>query len=152
MFFATCVQRSPDTFTTRPTFGRLTECLASSSSTFKTPQYEYDNFLKTNHSKYDFTFGPWNCHSAGSKSCSLHNYISHQQFVFFCLTETWLGTAIDETILRELLPPGYNIHHQPWLGGKAGRGVALLYKENINVVRTHKDIYFSTFEFLRMCL
>ena len=66
----------------------------------------------------------------------------------FGLTETWLGTDIDKTILKELLPPGYSIHRQPRLGGKTGGGVALLYKENINVVRSHKDIYFSTFEFL----
>ena len=100
------------------------ECLASSLPVFKTPKWKDDNFVKNNVSKYEFSFGLWNCHSAGSKSCSLHDYITNHQFGLFGLTETWLGTDIDKTILKELLPPGYSIHHQPRLGGKSGGGAS----------------------------
>ena len=52
-----------------------------------------------------------------------------------------------KAILNELLPPGSKIHPQPRLGEKAG-GVALLYKEYINVIRSHSDVYSSSFEHL----
>ena len=62
----------------------------------------------------------------------MHDFITEEQFGMFGLTETWLGTDIDKTVLRELLPPGYKIHHQPRLG-KTG-GVALIYKQNITEI------------------
>ena len=67
----------------------------------------------------------------------------------FC-REQILGTDTDtdKAILKEFLPPGYMIHHQPRLGEKAGGGVDLLCKENI--IRSHSDVYSSSFEHFGM--
>ena len=91
--------------------------LITSSSAFRTPKWQ-NNILEISDNNNDFLFGLWNCHSAGSKFCSLRDYITSQQIGMFGLTETWLSTDIDKAILKKLLPPGYKIHHQPRLGKK----------------------------------
>ena len=54
------------------------------------------------------------------------------------ITETWLKTDDDLTTKMEP-PPIYNIHSTPRTTGKQGGGLALVYKNHINV--THKGNY-----------
>ena len=47
---------------------------------------------------------------------------------------TWL--KIDDLTMKMVPPPNYNIHSTPRTTGKQGGGLALVYKNHINV--THK--------------
>ena len=51
------------------------------------------------------------------------------------ITETWLKIDDDQMVP----PPNYNIHSTPRTTGKQAGGLALVYKNYINV--THKGIY-----------
>ena len=84
----------------------MSECLGI--STFRTPKWDNSNFLE----------------AANNKNALNMLKLSANNFKCLGFTETWLATEIDRAILRELLPPGYKIHHQPRLGGPS-----ILHKE-----------------------
>ena len=54
------------------------------------------------------------------------------------ITETWLKID-DDLTMKMVPPPNYNIHSTPRTTGKQGGGLALVYKNHINV--SHKGIY-----------
>ena len=65
----------------------------------------------------------------------MQDFISENNFG---LTETWLGTDTNETVI---------IIYSISLEDRRGGGVAFVYKENIRVINCHQDV-FSSFELL----
>ena len=66
------------------------------------------------------------------------------------ITETWLKSTIDATIVRELTPKGYS--HKPLSrSSRKGGGVALLYKSTIDIKKPVHNVYrtFEHIEYMR---
>ena len=68
-----------------------------------------------------------NARSVRNKAVSIADFVMSQDIDILALTETWLGRDTDKTVLRELVPTGYNILHVPRTDGRRGGGVAFLY-------------------------
>lgn len=76
-----------------------------------------------------------NCRSVKNKALSVGDLITSQDIDVLVLTETWLGTSVDDQVIYEVLPPGYSIHHVPRLD-KRGGGVAVIFKDGLDVKQT----------------
>ena len=80
----------------------------------------------------------------------MNDYITTHNFEIIALCETWLAMSDhDDTCVNGLLPEGYNILRADKDDGRRGRGVAIIYKNNLKIKRT-KSIRYSQFECL-MC-
>ena len=99
------------------------------------------------HISYNISVCSLNPRSVKNKTISLCDYIVSNDFDVIALTETWLGSTIDETCLRELVPNGYSIKHIARNGKKRG-GVALVYKSAITlrIISSTRDNEFKNFE------
>lgn len=74
-----------------------------------------------------------NARSVCNKSTEINDFITSKQLDTLFVTETWLkGNGTDNVILAELLPPHYNILHNPRKHGRGG-GVGIVYREDISV-------------------
>ena len=62
------------------------------------------------------------------------------------LTETWLGSAIDDHVIHELVPRGYEFHAVSRSGGKRGGGVAVLHKSGLKLKKVSPRGHFTHFE------
>jgi hypothetical protein len=62
------------------------------------------------------------------------------------LTETWLGTDVDNIVLGDLIPDGYVFYHVPRQQQRGG-GVALIYNKSLSL-STMKYTIFTNFEHL----
>ena len=90
-----------------------------------------------------------NTQSVKNKSDSLADYICENDCDLFGISETWLGTYVDEHVISEMLPSGYDILHVPRQGRNSGYGgVALVYKRNMSVTLHHSSLTsaFRSFE------
>ena len=93
---------------------------------------------------------PW---SVGNKSTALCHFIIDNDLDVLALTETWLsGDSSDGPTLSNLLPPGYQILHEP--RGSRGGGTAVIHKRSILVKRTgaRSQTQYSSFELLECTL
>lgn len=90
-----------------------------------------------------------NCRSVKNKTLSISDFIASQDIDILALTETWLGTNIDNQVLAELVPPGYDII-QSSRQERRGGGVGVLFKKSLNVkqLASSKDDAFTHFEHL----
>ena len=80
------------------------------------------------------------------------DYIVSQHLDILALTETWLGSAIDDGVLRDLIPVGYNIYHKN-RNNRRGGGIALLFKEGIDITDlTNSDGQLNQFEHMEFSL
>ena len=70
-----------------------------------------------------------NVHSACNKATSLCEYVTENNLDIFAMTETWLK-PIDQSVIAELIPPGYILHNVDRINGRGG-GVAILHRENL---------------------
>ncbi|KAI0220471.1 hypothetical protein LSAT2_028029, partial [Lamellibrachia satsuma] len=59
---------------------------------------------------------------------SVADVVVSRDIDILALTETWLGSVIDDHVVSALVPRGYGFHAVSQLGGKRGSGVAVLYK------------------------
>ncbi|KAK3086528.1 hypothetical protein FSP39_019678, partial [Pinctada imbricata] len=75
-----------------------------------------------------------NCRSVKNKSISISDFIVSNDIDILAVTETWLGTDVDQIVLKELIPDGYTIYHKPRLDRKGG-GVAIIGRQNFKVVK-----------------
>jgi len=62
-----------------------------------------------------------------NKTLAISDYITSNDFDLVALTETWLGTTNNKTVLAELVPSGYKI--SPSRGG----GVAVIHTSSIEI-------------------
>ena len=63
------------------------------------------------------------------------------------LTETWLGTDVDNIVLGDLIPDGYDLYHVPRQHQRGG-GVALIYNKSLSLNKMKQDTIFTNFEHL----
>ena len=62
------------------------------------------------------------------------------------LTETWLGTDVDNIVLGDLIPDGYDFYHVP-RQHQRGAGVTLIYNKSLMKLMK-SDTTFTNFEHL----
>ena len=77
-------------------------------------------------------------------SIFISDYITSNSFDILAITETWLSKSGDSKIcLKELNPKEYKIFHTPRQSGKAGGGVAIVYRNTISarVCRVFHKVY-----------
>ena len=63
------------------------------------------------------------------------------------LTETWLGTDVDNIVLGDLIPDGYDLYHVPRQHQRGG-GVALIYNKSLSLNKMKPDTILTNFEHL----
>lgn len=118
------------------------------------PSVLHANLIRPTMVTYSKTVVPLNlislnCRSVKNKALSISDFITSKDIDILALTETWLGTNIDNQVLAELIPPGYDIilnSRQERRGG----GVGVLFKKNLNVrqLASSQDDVFTHFEHL----
>ena len=95
-----------------------------------------------------------NCQSLGKgplgKGPLLNSHTVDKKLDLFCLTETWL-TDKDDTVIAELMPPGYEFKHLPRPGTKRGGGVGLLFRNTLQWSKASSHC-FNSFEHLDQTL
>ena len=91
-----------------------------------------------------------NCRSVSNKTIAIADLITSRDVDIMAITESWLGTVIDKQILRELVPKGYSISHVPRASGCKGGGVALIFKNSIQLSKPRdiSDHKFTQFELI----
>ena len=68
-----------------------------------------------------------NVRSVKNKALSVADMVISRDIDILALTETWLGSAIDDHVIHELVPRGYEFHAVSRSGGKRGGGVVVLH-------------------------
>lgn len=93
-----------------------------------------------------------NCRSVKNKALSVCDFVTSQDIDILAITETWLGSNIDESVIQELVPTGYKIlHHSRY--GRRGGGIALLFKSNINIKQLPcSESNYTHFEHMEFCV
>ena len=69
-----------------------------------------------------------NVRSVKNKALSVADMVISRDIDILALPETWLGSAIDDHVIHELVPRGYEFHAVSRSGGKRGGDVAVLHK------------------------
>ena len=80
-----------------------------------------------------------NCRSVKNKALSICDLIVSNRVDIMAITETWLGSDVDNIVMSELVPNGYDIYHVPRKTRKGG-GVALIYN---NIVAAFRGMHVS---------
>ena len=62
------------------------------------------------------------------------------------LTETWLGSVVDNQVIAQLVPDGYKFHTASRPAQKRGGGVAVIYKSGLKVESVSNRNKFTHFE------
>lgn len=73
-----------------------------------------------------------NCRSVKNKSLSINDFVVSNDIDILAITETWLGSTVDGSVMKELVPSGYKILYKS-RNDRRGGGIALLFKTNIDV-------------------
>jgi hypothetical protein len=115
----------------------------------------HKNMVKIKYESFNNSFNQKKLHvcslnprSVKNKALSINDYIVSNDFDLCALTETWLGSSIDNICISELVPAGYSFEHVPRCGSKRGGGIGLIYKSSITVTvaksnPTHKFDHFE---------
>ena len=88
-----------------------------------------------------------NCRSVKNKTLAIVDFIQSHNADLLAITETWLGSEIDKSVISDITPQGYGIHHVS-RHGKKGGGVALVYNSNLEVKSIRNEDKWSNFELL----
>ena len=91
-----------------------------------------------------------NVRSVNNKAALISDLIVDNAYDIVGLTETWLSSEGCESILGELTPDGYSIHHIPRLSGRGG-GLALIYRSTLKLTPA-TDNTADTFENLEVLI
>ena len=67
-----------------------------------------------------------------NKALSICDHIISNNIDIMTLTETWLGTDVDNIVLCDLIPDGYDFYHVPRQHQRGGR-VALIYNKSLSL-------------------
>jgi len=93
-----------------------------------------------------------NCRSVKNKSLSISDYVVSNKLDIFALTETWLGSSIDESVKQELIPTSYNFL-QLNREHRRGGGIALMFKKGIDIeYLPNNDLHIDQFEHMDFSL
>ena len=92
------------------------------------------------------TFCLLNTRSVRNKTTDIREYITEKHIDCLCITETWL-TESDTVKINNMTPIGYTTKHQPREGGRVG-GVAVVFKNSMNLMLSPKCVKSSTFEYM----
>ena len=88
-------------------------------------------------------FGLINARSVKNKTTAISNYITDNDLDIIAVTETWLGSDGRDCVVEgNMCPSGFKLVHVPRSHMRGG-GVALIYKENLNIVQTPCKTYVS---------
>ena len=93
-------------------------------------------------------FGCLNVQSVKNKTLSIEDFIKAENFDLLAITETWLGGALDQKCINELLPDGYFIKSVPILTKTKGGGVAFVYINSIKISVIPSRMKYAQFEYL----
>ena len=94
-----------------------------------------------NKTKY-VQVGLLNCQSVCNKRDQLRNVIYEHDLDIALLTETWLKTEGDDSIIADLTPQNYSFNHKPRTSGSRDGGVAVLAKNELQFTET--DLFIET--------
>ena len=125
---------------------------ARNDSKSRTLTLNLTNLLRINKTPVDSEEKNWsftllNPRSVKNKTLSINDFILDSNIDLLALTETWLGTNIDKTVLSELTPNTHKIHCVSRQGQRGG-GTAVVYNTNINVNLVKSPTNFTHFELL----
>ena len=85
-----------------------------------------------------------NARSVKNKTLYLNDYIATHEYDLIAISETWfMDSDSNEVYINALLPAGYGIKHMDRDGG----GVALIYKQSINIQKTERMKYTQSNEY-----
>lgn len=99
------------------------------------PKLQYlSSFQRTScdNSSRDVSLFSLNCRSVKNKALSVCDSILSNKVDIFALTETWLGSSVDKSVISELKPDGYSIHHVS-RQSQRGCGVAIVFNSDLKV-------------------
>lgn len=82
-----------------------------------------------------------------NKAISICDHIISDDIDVIALTETWLGTDVDNAVLQDLVPNGFDVIHNLRVNLKGG-GVAIIFRKNIKMTKYHMNKTFTQFEHL----
>ena len=89
-----------------------------------------------------------NARSVCSKAEQIAEFIADNDADVCLITETWLRNGDQDNLtIQQLTPTGYSIHHAPRLTRRGG-GVAVLFKDTLNLTKEQNDCSFNTFELI----
>ena len=100
-------------------------------------------------SSVNLTFGMLNTRSVVNKAPLLHSLIADHDLSLLALTETWIETDDPTVFKNDPAPPGYQITHVPRENPDQARGsgLAIDYRDSINVSPRNHNIAHTSFEF-----
>ena len=103
---------------------------------------------KVTHTKHNLTVCSFNPRSVKNKTLSLSDFILSHDLDIVALTETWLGCAVDNVCIGELVPPGYRMESVPRQDGRQGGVVAVLHRSDLSlkILNSTSDKLYNTFE------
>ena len=84
--------------------------------------------------------------SVKNKTLSVADMVISRYIDILALTEIWPGNAIDDHVIHELVPRGYEFHAVSRSGGKRGGGVGLLHKSGMKLKKVSPPGHFTHFE------
>ena len=87
-----------------------------------------------------------NVRSVKTKALSVADMVISRYIDILALTEAWLGSAIDDHVIHELVLRGYEFHALSRSGGKRGGCVAVLHKSGLKLKKVSPRGHFTHFE------
>ena len=102
---------------------------------------------RTDRFKYNAMFV--NSRSVLNKYLNLQTYIIDHNIDICGVTETWLPHD-DLDVARLIPPPGYNIISAPRKTGNKGGGVAIIYRNHLNITLNKRVYQFDNMEYLEL--
>ena len=87
------------------------------------------------HKRSILHIGCLNAQSVKNKALSISEFLVYSDLDILGITETWLGTSMDDQCLQDLVPSGWKIINVPrpdHFGGGGHGGVAIVFKEGLN--------------------
>lgn len=112
------------------------------------PKLRYlSSFERTgcDNSSSDVSLFSLNCRSFKNKALSVCNFLLFNKVDIFALTETWLGSSVDKSVISELKPDGNSIHHVSQQSQRGG-GVAIVFNSDLKIEQISNEIQFTHFE------
>src|SRR5664279_326188 len=94
------------------------------------------------------TVGSLNCRSAIKHAAEVWELVCSESLDVAALCETWTRLKAHDAVNRDFVPDGYDVINEPRTDGRPGRGLAVLFKSNLNVVKITSSTVRTTFDLL----
>ena len=88
--------------------------------------------LRVSGQNDNIVFGLLNVRSAIRKVASIHALLADQNLDVLALIETLMWEGDPATVLSDVAPPGYAVHHVPRRTGRCS-GLAVVHRNSINI-------------------